>query len=64
MLPEWPGCGRPTTSCYADRRLGTTDASLVALAERLRITTVATFNRRDFDNVRPLHCPALTIVPD
>lgn len=48
---------------YADRRLGGTDASLVAVAERLGITTIATVNRRDFDNVRPRHVPAFTIVP-
>lgn len=48
---------------YADRRLGGTDASLVAVAERLGITTIATMNRRDFDNVRPRHAPAFTIVP-
>jgi predicted nucleic acid-binding protein len=49
---------------YADRRLGGTDASLVAVAERLGITTIATVNRRDFDNVRPRHVPAFTIVPN
>jgi predicted nucleic acid-binding protein len=48
---------------YADRRLGGTDASLVAVAERLGVTTIATMNRRDFDNVRPHHAPAFTIVP-
>ena len=48
---------------YADRRLGGTDASLVAVAERLGITTIATVNRRDFNNVRPRHAPAFTIVP-
>ena len=48
---------------YADRRLGGTDASLVAVAERLGVATIATINRRDFDNVRPRHVPAFTIVP-
>jgi uncharacterized protein len=48
---------------YADRRLVGTDAPLVAVAERLGITTIATMNRRDFDNVRPRHLPAFTIVP-
>jgi len=48
---------------YADRHLGGTDASLIALAERLKITTIATVNRRDFDNVRPEHVPAFDIVP-
>jgi uncharacterized protein len=31
---------------YADRRLGGTDASVIAICERLSITTVATVNRR------------------
>jgi predicted nucleic acid-binding protein len=48
---------------YADRHLGGTDASLVAIAERLKITMIATVNRRDFDNVRPEHIPAFEVVP-
>jgi predicted nucleic acid-binding protein len=48
---------------YADRRLGGTDASIVAIAERVGTTTVATLNRRDFDNLRPKHAAALDIVP-
>jgi len=48
---------------YADREMGGTDASIVAVAERLKINTVATINRKDFDNVRPKHVPALSIVP-
>jgi uncharacterized protein len=48
---------------YADRRMGGTDASVVALCERLSVTTVATVNRRDFANVRPRHVTALAIVP-
>lgn len=49
---------------YADRRLGGTDASIVAISERLDIDTVATLNRRDFVNLRPQHRPALVIVPE
>lgn len=49
---------------YADRRLGATDASIVAICERFDLETVATLNRRDFDNLRPHHRPALNIVPD
>ena len=48
---------------YADRHMGGTDASVVALCERLSITTVATVNRRDFANVQARHITALTIVP-
>jgi hypothetical protein len=48
---------------YADRNLGGTDASVIAVCERLAIVTVATVNLRDFANVRPRHAAALTTVP-
>ncbi|MFN8038879.1 MAG: PIN domain-containing protein [Acidimicrobiales bacterium] len=48
---------------YADLGLGLVDASVVALAERLGITTVATLNHRDFRVVRPAHCDAFELVP-
>lgn len=49
---------------YADLGLGGTDASIVAVAERLGITTVATFDRRHFTVVRPSHTDTLTLLPD
>ncbi len=48
---------------YADLGLGGTDASLVALAERLGLTTLATFDRRYFTVVRPAHTPSFTLLP-
>lgn len=48
---------------YDDLPLGTVDASLIALAERLNITTVVTIDRRDFGIVRPAHVPTLTLLP-
>lgn len=48
---------------YADLRLGGTDASLIALAERLGVTTIATLNRRDFAVVRPRHVKAFELIP-
>ena len=48
---------------YADMRLGLVDASVVAIAERLDITTIATLDRRDFAVVRPAHCDAFELVP-
>lgn len=48
---------------YADLRLGMVDASIVAVAERLGITSVFTINRRDFTVVRPLHVPAFELLP-
>ncbi|HEX3962889.1 MAG TPA: VapC toxin family PIN domain ribonuclease [Trebonia sp.] len=48
---------------YADLRLGGTDASVVAICERLGIVTVATVSLRDFATVRPRHIPAFITVP-
>jgi uncharacterized protein len=48
---------------YADLRLGGTDASIVAICERLAIVTIATVNLRDFGTVRPSHVHAFTTVP-
>jgi predicted nucleic acid-binding protein len=48
---------------YGDLPLGTTDASVVAVAERLGITEIATLDRRHFSVVRPRHVRALTILP-
>jgi uncharacterized protein len=48
---------------YADLRLGLVDASVVAVAERLRVTTIATLNRRDFTVVRPIHVDAFELLP-
>lgn len=48
---------------YADLPLGGTDASLIALAERLDQSTIATLDHRHFSVVRPSHVPAFTIVP-
>ena len=49
---------------YADLRLGFVDASIIALAERLNETRIATLDRRHFSVVRPRHCPYLTLLPD
>ncbi|MGH8861027.1 MAG: PIN domain-containing protein [Jatrophihabitantaceae bacterium] len=48
---------------YSDLPLGTTDASVVALAERLNVKEVATLERRHFTVVRPRHVEALTLLP-
>lgn len=47
---------------YRDLGLGTVDASVVAVAERMGITDVATLDRRHFGVVRPSHVETLTIV--
>lgn len=45
-------------STYADLRLGGTDASVVAVAERRAVSRIATLNRRHFAVVRPRHADA------
>ncbi|MGH3095626.1 MAG: type II toxin-antitoxin system VapC family toxin [Streptosporangiales bacterium] len=49
---------------YADLRLGAADASVVAVAERLGVTKVATLNLRDFRVVRPRHVSTFTLLPE
>jgi len=49
---------------YRDARLGTVDASAVAAAERLGITTVATLDRRHSEMVRPTHADAFQLLPE
>lgn len=48
---------------YRDLPLGTVDASVVTTAERLRITEIATVDRRHFSVVRPNHVGAFTLLP-
>jgi predicted nucleic acid-binding protein len=48
---------------YADLRLGMVDASIVAVAERLELRTIATLNRRDFAVVRPRHTNVFDLIP-
>ncbi len=53
----WPGvigAAVRIAERYADSGLGLTDASLIALAERLRTIEVATLDERHFRAVRPL----------
>lgn len=48
---------------YASLPLGGTDASVIALAERLGETRIATLDHRHFTVVRPAHCDAFELVP-
>jgi len=43
--------------------IGLVDASLVAVAERLKLDTIATTDRRHFGAVRPRHAERFTLVP-
>ncbi|GAA1501576.1 type II toxin-antitoxin system VapC family toxin [Nocardioides humi] len=50
-------------SRYDDLPLGTTDASAIALAERLGVDEIATLDHRHFRVVRPSHVQAFTLLP-
>ncbi len=49
---------------YANFPLGATDASVIALAERLRTPYVLTLDHRHFRAVRPKHCEAFQLLPE
>jgi predicted nucleic acid-binding protein len=48
---------------YADFPLGAADASVIAVAERLDVTQIATIDHRHFRVVRPRHCHAFDLLP-
>lgn len=48
---------------YDDLPLGLVDASVVAVAERLRERNVVTLDHRHFSVVRPRHVQALVLLP-
>ncbi|MEO1440987.1 MAG: hypothetical protein AAFV33_11325 [Chloroflexota bacterium] len=48
---------------YRDARFDLADAAQMALAERLDVRQVYTFDRRDFRLFKPAHCDALDLLP-
>ena len=48
---------------YSDLGLGLVDASVVTVAENMTVSTIATFNHRDFTVVRPRHVEAFELLP-
>lgn len=48
---------------YEDNAFDFVDTSIMALSERLQISDVYTFDRRDFVVFRPKHCEALVLFP-
>ena len=59
---DWPRIAA-LVERYSDLRRGIVDASVVAAAERLRITRIATLDRRHFGVVRPAHVDAFELLP-
>ena len=60
---DWPRIAALVAQ-YANFPLGGTDASVVALAERLDTDLVVTFDHRHFRAIRPRHCPSFRLLPD
>ncbi len=60
---DWPRIAE-LVEAYQDFPLGGTDASVVALAERLRTEVVVTLDRRHFGAVQPRHCTAFRLLPE
>lgn len=48
---------------YSDSRIDFVDACLMAIAERLKITSILTFDRRDFGMYRPTHLEHFDLLP-
>lgn len=48
---------------YSTFPLGAADASVVAIAERLDITRIATLDHRHFRQIAPRHCNAFELFP-
>lgn len=59
---EWTRV-RELLETYADLGLGTTDATVITLAERHKATQVATLDHRHFHVVRPSHTPGFVLLP-
>ena len=48
---------------YANSRFDIVDRCIMAMAERLQITKIATFDRRDFSIFAPIHSDYFDILP-
>ena len=48
---------------YADANIGFVDATVVAIAERLKIRRLLTTDRRHFSIIKPRHCKAFDLLP-
>lgn len=59
---DWARTGELVRT-YADLALGLVDAAVIAVAERLGVSTIATVDHRDFRVVRPAHVDAFELIP-
>lgn len=51
------------TETYASAQFDIVDCCIMALAERLQISRIATFDRRDFSIFSPRHCDYFDLLP-
>lgn len=49
---------------YADSRIDFVDATVMVVAERLKLTTVLTLDHRDFGIYKPTHTSHFTLLPE
>jgi predicted nucleic acid-binding protein len=54
---------REIMGAYPAARLDFVDCCLMALSERLQVTQICTYDRRDFSMFRPQHCDYLELLP-
>jgi len=54
---------RDIMATYADNSFDFVDCCVMALSERLNVTKIYTFDRRDFHVFRPIHCAYLELLP-
>jgi hypothetical protein len=62
-ITDWTR-GHELIGTYDELNIGVTDATLIAIAERLGATRIATLDHRHFGVVRPAHIDAFELVPD
>ncbi len=48
---------------YEDHNIGFVDATLIAIAERLKVTKLLTTDRKHFSIIKPNHCKSFTLLP-
>ncbi len=54
---------RDIVSTYSDARFDFVDCCIMAITERMNVTRIATFDRRDFSIFQPRHCDFLELLP-
>lgn len=64
ILPQDVLRVRDIMRLYTSARFDFVDCCIMALAERLKITAICTFDRRDFSIFRPIHIEHFDLLPN